>query len=556
MESKNSSKTRFYLKWPWNVAVYIVLAVILRVFSIPLILLIMWWNKRQQPNGPAEGYCLQRTRGRLRGLIPAGIFLLVGGIFLCFFFMGLSLPEEVARLNEESRHAYQFSPFLGAGAAAVGLFLAYRSLRDALFPEKSALAQSIRSQLPHPDEAPPVEKLFAMVDQDLRENGEWCGKIGIGKEWVLGDEVSRISRIRGVFGRNERKTSHSGKRTHVTNIYEVWIVDDRQQQQVTSLKSKQELNDALDCLRRRAPSAVFGDYNSKEYADLVYTKDERQQYAQERAYRQRKALQEEQERLKQKHLSQNQVLTLPDGSVTSRVTWDSIRQLLLRPSQTGEAGPFQLVPSVPFQGEGHVFSRLVCLPGGQQELTRIFLEEYSGAPRIPGQYAWIRDVTAGEAEEVLRGWLQGKIPYLGNWVQMERAGLTWQQASARRNISYPPQPHTDWPWILTVGGYTAGTPAWQDIEKELRELNQGEDSFLILEQKDPQNPKDYWFIQCAAVRKGSDQGKYSVEIGASVPGGAQLWERTVPNVQEVIQYFFDAYQKGQVDVSGFRETGF
>lgn len=107
-----------------------------------------------------------------------------------------------------------------------------------------------------------------------------------------------------------------------------------------------------------------------------------------------------------------------------------------------------------------------------------------------------------------------------------------------------------------MGGYTAGTPAWQDIEKELRELNQGEDSFLILEQKDPQNPKDYWFIQCAAVRKGSDQGKYSVEIGASVPGGAQLWERTVPNVQEVIQYFFDAYQKGQVDVSGFRETGF
>ena len=76
-------------------------------------------------------------------------------------------------------------------------FWPYRSLRDALVPEKSALAQSIRDQLPHPDEAPAVKELFAMVDQDLKQNGQWCGKLGVGKEWVLGDEVSRISRIRG-----------------------------------------------------------------------------------------------------------------------------------------------------------------------------------------------------------------------------------------------------------------------------------------------------------------------------------------------------------------------
>ena len=29
----------------------------------------MWWNKKQQPDGPEEGYCLQRARGRLTGLI-------------------------------------------------------------------------------------------------------------------------------------------------------------------------------------------------------------------------------------------------------------------------------------------------------------------------------------------------------------------------------------------------------------------------------------------------------------------------------------------------------
>lgn len=41
-----------------------------------------------------------------------------------------------------------------AAAVPAGLFLAYRSLRDALVPEKRALAQSIHSQLPYPDEAP------------------------------------------------------------------------------------------------------------------------------------------------------------------------------------------------------------------------------------------------------------------------------------------------------------------------------------------------------------------------------------------------------------------
>ncbi len=81
---------------------------------------------------------------------------------------------------------YRLSPFLGAGAALIGLFLAFLSLRDALFPEKSALAQSIRSQLPYPDEAPGVQELFAMVDRDLKENGQWFGKLGVGREWVLG----------------------------------------------------------------------------------------------------------------------------------------------------------------------------------------------------------------------------------------------------------------------------------------------------------------------------------------------------------------------------------
>ena len=41
MESKETSPKRFYLKWPWNVLVYIVLVVVLHIFFIPVILLIL-----------------------------------------------------------------------------------------------------------------------------------------------------------------------------------------------------------------------------------------------------------------------------------------------------------------------------------------------------------------------------------------------------------------------------------------------------------------------------------------------------------------------------------
>ena len=559
MELKETSKKRFYLKWPWNVIVYVLLVVALRIFAIPLILLIMWWNRRQQPDGPEEGYCLQRTRGRLTGLIPAALLAVGGGLAIWFFAVAETMPYEAERLKEEISFGYYLIPVAGTGAILVGLFLAYRSLRDALHPEKSTLAQSIRDQLPYPEEAPKVKELFAMVDQDLKQNGQWCGKLGVGREWVLGDEASSIPRIRGVFSRVERHTRHAGKRTQVTYLYEIWIVDNRRQQQVTSLRSKREVDEAMDCLRRRAPAAVFGEYNSREYNDLIYAKEEEQRYAQERAYRNRAAQFEEQNRREQEQRAQNQVLTLPDGSVTSRITWDTIHQLLRQPDQTGETAPFQLVPGVPFQGQGRTFSRLVCLAGGTAQPTRILIEEYSGTPNVSGQYAWTRDLSAGEAETVLRGWLRGEIPALDGWTHMERSGRTWQpvmERQGRTTSPAPPQPHPDWPWTLTVGGYAGSTadPSWQDIEEELRELVPDPDSFLILEQKDPQNLENYWFIQCAVASQGPAAGKYAVEIGCSTPGGPCLWERMVPDVQEAAKYFSDAYDHRPVNVSDFQEV--
>ena len=40
MESKES-KRQFYLKWPWDWVVYVLLVIVLRIFAIPFIYLIM-----------------------------------------------------------------------------------------------------------------------------------------------------------------------------------------------------------------------------------------------------------------------------------------------------------------------------------------------------------------------------------------------------------------------------------------------------------------------------------------------------------------------------------
>lgn len=107
METEETSKKRFYLKWPWNVV------------------------EQETAAGRAGGGVLPPADpGRLTGLIWAALFL-VGG----------------------------------------------------------ALAQSIRNQLPYPDEAPPVKELFSMVDQDLKQNGQWYGKLGM--FYYDGEEVER-----------------------------------------------------------------------------------------------------------------------------------------------------------------------------------------------------------------------------------------------------------------------------------------------------------------------------------------------------------------------------
>ena len=286
MQPEKKEKKQFYLKWPWNLVVYILLVVLFRVFSIPLILLLMWWNKKQQPGGPAEGYCMQRARGQLIQLVWAAVALLMAAAGAAY----LTLSWNADKTGWDSMEYIKLAAagLLAVGGVLVAGYLAYTGLRDAFCPEKSRLAQSIRDQLPYPEEAPPVKEMFAMVDEDLCRNGQWFGKLAVGSEWVLGDEAVMISHIRGAFRQDQIRTRRSGNRVSTTRILELWILDNRQQCHSTAFRLPKELQAAVECLRQRVPAAVFGEYDSREYNDCIHA-DEQQWYFMEQEYERRKA---------------------------------------------------------------------------------------------------------------------------------------------------------------------------------------------------------------------------------------------------------------------------
>ncbi len=116
------------------------------------------------------------------------------------------------------------------------------------------------------------------------------------------------------------------------------------------------------------------------------------------------------------------------------------------------------------------------------------------------------------------------------------------------------QPRQDWPWALTVGPSLPRTMlSWGDIQKALESLIPDGDSFVILEQKDPKDPKKYWYIQSAIALAGPDQGKYTVGYGWSGAKRAEMWERMVPSVTEVLPYFEKAWRCRPVDLTGFED---
>lgn len=216
-----------------------------------------------------KSYCLCITRKRLLSLWLALLLLCVGALLGIYGWIQLNEDKSLWEITDYLKMA------VGLGGAALflisGLGTAFTALRDALCPGRSALAKSIRSQLPHPEVALDVRELFAMVDRDIEENGLWFDKVAVGKEWVVGDEASYIPRIRVFFGRDEIRSRRSGERINTTRILELHILDDRRQHQMTTLRKPKELKALLEYISLRAPDALQRPYN--EYAKWIQKPD-------------------------------------------------------------------------------------------------------------------------------------------------------------------------------------------------------------------------------------------------------------------------------------------
>ncbi len=399
-----------FLRWPWNAVVYVLLAVTLRLFAIPVILLLMGLQRRNNPHGQAEGYCLSRTRKRLTWLIWALLALTVGGVLVYMLFVGLGLDRAYRDATD-----YVTLAFCGVGGPLLvvgGLYLAYAAIRDSFFPERSALAQSIRSQLPYPEEAPPAEELFAMVDGDLRESGQWFGPVGVGREWVLGDGVNKIDRIRGIFVVNELHQHHTQTGVRTRRDMELVLIDDRWQRTVTSFHDLKDLQAAADCLRLRVPEAAWG--SNGQNMDF-WTMDESAREDFERDFRQRQARRAS-AAAQREILSegpQDMILEDGNGQVTSRVSLSLAEEQLDR-CLAGEDYGFRLTPTRPIEGDGRAFRALHCHSRAEADGTVLLLLELapSGGER---DLALAAKADPRQARDILAAWLRREAPDAVGW---------------------------------------------------------------------------------------------------------------------------------------------
>lgn len=393
-----------FLRWPWNVVVYVLLVLVLRVFAIPVILILMQVQKRNNPHGMAEGYCLSRTRRRLTWLIWVLLVLVVSGGMFYMFYVGFHLNRTYWETMD-----YVTLAVCGIGGPLLltgGLYLGYIAIRDTFFPEKSTLAQSIRRQLSYPDEALPVEELFATVDHDLEKNARWFGKVGVGREWVLGDGANRIDRIRGIFVVNELHQHHTQTGVRTSRNMELVLIDDRWQRTVTSFNSLKDLRAAADYLALRVPDAQRG-VNGENINFWTMDEEARQNF--EREFRQKQRRREsDQARKSYARLS----LVYASGAAENHTTFTE--EDIQLAAEGIVDGTYQLVDLT--RPEGYLWIRVTA---GNKADPRCTVE--AARPGGAELEYYMTKLSPGEAAAWLMGYPRGRfLPGGRDWKRVNR----------------------------------------------------------------------------------------------------------------------------------------
>lgn len=395
-----------FLRWPWNLVIYALLAIALRLFAIPVILILMRVQQKNDPNGVQEGYCLTRTRKKVSWVMWGTLWLVVSGAM--FWVLSLGLRQDPLYWDRGDQTTLIACGVAGVLLLVLGLYMVYHGVKDTFFLEKSDLAESIRGQLPYPDEAPTVQELFAMVDKDLKEHGQWFDSMGIGQEWALGDLANRIDRIRGIFVVDEIRTRHTGNHATTTRILELVLIDDRWQMHTTTFKSPDELRAAADCLALKVPGARRG--TNGQWTDFLDMDDAAREDF-EREFRRNKSRRASVALQRETLSGGPQDMVLSAGSdVTSRVSVSLVEDHLRR-CLSGEERGFTLSPTRPVEGGGRIFRAIrVSASDGTVWL---------GAETADGASIATKGVEEREARRILSAWLRREAPNTAGW-EMER----------------------------------------------------------------------------------------------------------------------------------------
>ncbi len=443
------------IPWPWSLILAIVFVVgagyfIGYLWSFLIALGFSAWQRKNNPDMPQGGYCLEKTRKQLSSLGIAAIVLILGAF--CLIYMWIMFQE-----GTDGWEIMDYVKMMVGGIGGLlfflcGVYTAYISVRDAFWPEKSTLARSIRSQMPYPDAAPGIAELFAMVDKDIQENGQWFDKVAVGKEWVLGDEASYIPRIRVFFGRDEIRTRRNGNHTNTSRILELHILDDRRQHQITTLRNPRELQALLDCISLRAPDALrrpYGEYDKWIGKSDMEWENMLREYRVKQGNREMAAFQMGSQ---DAGINQNVTFTGPDGSVTSRVTPDLIHQTLLECLRDGE-GTFSLALGCPIEQYNVRYVEMECFAAFYEDLEDIENVSPEDMIELGEAELFLKTTATGEAgknlysghvletdirtaEEILNGWIKGVIPNMAGWT----ATPMWQKQEQEKRREVPP-PH-------------------------------------------------------------------------------------------------------------------
>lgn len=490
-----------FLPWPWNVVVYVLLFAALRIFAIPIILVLMWVRQKNSPHGVKEGYCLSRTRKRLTWLIWALLVLVIAAALGAVFYMGLCQDRTYWETMD-------YVTLAGSGGGAVllallGLWLGYTAIRDAFFPAKSSLARSIRSQLPYPDEAPPVEELFAMVDNDLKENAQWFGPVGIGREWVLGDGANKIDRIRGIFIINEIHLHHTKTGTRTSRNMQLVLIDDRWQRTGTSFNNLKDLEAAADCLALRVPDAARGD-GGRCSSFWTMDESERENFEREFHQKQNRRASERAQRESVSGSSQNMILRA-GGEVTSRVTEALVLEHLSR-CLDGEEEGFTLTPTRPVEADGRTLQALSVSAREKKAVLTLELASKPGEENL----GFTRGFGYQESVAVLEGWLRREAPDLKDWDLRRVYG-----SGPRKTPAHQPQRSQAKLSLLYASGAAENHSTFteEDIQTAAEGIVDGTYQLVDLT-----HSVGYMWIRVTA----GDKTDARCTVEASKPGGAEL----------------------------------